>query len=135
MENNLFHPNCGETEGEEPDKNVSNESYRYFLSLVVIAEYRGMCEIHSIGHKAGFVDFVNNFSSTILKSVAEYKQTFTFDRLIQGAVAKRYPCADEIYMVHGDIAMIESALTKKKLLTWGDLDFENPLSCTGNILK
>lgn len=94
-----------------------------------------MCEIHSIGHKAGFVDTVNNLSSTILKSLAEYKQTFTFEQLVQGAVAKKIPSADEIFMVHQDIARIESALNEKKLSTWGDLDFENPLSCKGSILR
>ena len=88
-----------------------------------------MCKIHSIGCKADFVDFVNNLSSTILNSLAEYKQTFTFDRLLK-AVAAKFP-ADEVFIVHQDISLIESALKEKKLMTWGDLVFENPLSCKG----
>jgi hypothetical protein len=132
-ENNLFLPNRGEKEGEEgADETLPNESYRYSRPPPVhVAEYREMCKTHSIGCNAGFVDCVNNLSSTILKSLAEYKQTFTFDRLLNAVSAKKIISADEIFIVHQDISLIESALKEKKLMTWGDLAFENPLSCKG----
>ena len=138
-ENNLFYPGHIEKEGEEEDEAVPNESYRYSLthSPVDIAEYNDteMCKIHSFGYKAGFADTVNNLSSTILKSVAEYKQKFTFDELFKAAGAKTIVSAEEVFIVHQDIALIESALKEKKLMTWGDLCFENPVSCKGTTLK
>src|SRR5271167_1614467 len=135
-ENNLFHPGHSEREEEEEDKTVHNESYRYSISHppVDIAEYnnnREMCKIHSTGYRAGFADTINNLSLTILKSVDEYKKTFTFDKLMKAAAAKKIVSAEEIFIVHQDIALIESALKEKKLMAWGDLSFETTLSCKG----
>ena len=94
-----------------------------------------MCKIHSVVCEAGFVDTVNNLSSTILRSITEYKQKFTFDKLFKAAREKKIVSAEEIFIVHQDIALIESALKEKELITWGDLEFENPVSCKGTILK
>ena len=136
-ENNLFYPGHSEKEGDEEDETVPNESYRYSLRPVDVAEYnnREMCKIHSIGYKASFADTVNNLSSTILKSVAEYKQKFTFNELFKAAGAKKIVSAEEVFIVHQDIALIESALKEKKLMAWNDLDFKNPVSCKGTTLK
>src|SRR5216117_3935856 len=104
-ENNLFHPDQVEKEGEKEDKTQPDESYRYSIfHPSTFFKYRQMCKIHSVSCRAGFVDTVNNLSLIILNSVAEYKQTFTFDKLIQGAITKKFASGEEILAVHQDIA-------------------------------
>jgi len=136
-ENNLFYPGHRVEEGDNEDETIRNKSYRYSLPPVNAAEYnnRKMCKIHSIGNRASFSDTVNNLSSTILESVAEYKQKFTFDKLCKAASTTKIGVLDEIFILHHDIALIESALKEKKLMTWNGLDFENPISCKGTTLK
>jgi hypothetical protein len=136
-ENNLFHPDQAEKNArEEEDNTLPNESYQSSLPRPVdVVEYRKMCKLHSVSCRTGFSDTINDLSSTIFKSVTEYKQTYTYDKLVQGAITKKFASGNEILAVHQDMAMIETALEEKKLMEWGDLEFEIPLSCKGTTLK